>query len=41
MMLHEAQYLDPVMRNIEVFMENTQIRVSGKYRYVLCPVHSP
>ena len=24
MMLHEAQYLDPVMRNIEVFLESTQ-----------------
>ncbi len=37
MMLHEAQYLDPVMRNIEVFMENTQIRVSGEVSVRLMP----
>jgi len=30
MMLHEGQYLDPVMRNIEDFLESTQNYVSGK-----------
>ncbi|MCK4560028.1 MAG: argininosuccinate synthase [Calditrichia bacterium] len=29
MHLHEGQYLDPVMRNIENFLENTQITVNG------------
>jgi len=29
MLLHEGQYLDPVMRNIETFLENTQENVSG------------
>jgi len=42
MMLHEAQYLDPLMRNIEVFLQETQVNVSGtvklklhEYRFVL------
>ena len=42
MMLHEAQYLDPLMRNIEVFLKETQLHVSGtvklklhEYRFVL------
>ena len=30
MMMHEGQYLDPVMRDIETFLESTQKRVSGK-----------
>jgi len=30
MLMHEAQYLDPVMRNIETFLEDTQKTVSGK-----------
>ncbi len=30
MFLHEAQYLDPVMRDIEKFLENTQETVTGK-----------
>ncbi|MTI89448.1 MAG: argininosuccinate synthase [Balneolaceae bacterium] len=30
MLMHEGQYLDPVMRDIEVFLENTQQNVSGK-----------
>lgn len=30
MLMHEGQYLDPVMRNIETFMEDTQETVSGK-----------
>lgn len=29
MLLHEGQYLDPVMRDIEVFLENSQHVVSG------------
>ena len=29
MLLHEGQYLDPVMRNIETFLEDTQQNVSG------------
>jgi argininosuccinate synthase len=29
MLLHEGQFLDPVMRDIEVFLENTQNTVSG------------
>ena len=28
--LHEGQFLDPVMRNIEVFLQSTQEFVSGK-----------
>lgn len=30
MLMHEGQYLDPVMRNIETFLEDTQETVSGK-----------
>lgn len=30
MLMHEAQYLDPVMRNIEAFLEDTQQNVTGK-----------
>lgn len=30
MLLHEAQYLDPVMRNIEKFMESSQEQVTGQ-----------
>lgn len=30
MFLHEGQFLDPVMRNIETFLEDTQQNVSGK-----------
>ncbi|MCP9291553.1 argininosuccinate synthase [Gracilimonas sediminicola] len=29
MLMHEGQYLDPVMRNIETFLEDTQKTVSG------------
>ena len=39
MMLHEAQYLDPVMRNIERFLEETQERVSGTVEVGLRPYH--
>ncbi|MGD9931371.1 MAG: argininosuccinate synthase [Mangrovibacterium sp.] len=48
MFLHEALYLDPVMRDIEKFLENTQEAVSGKvivrlkpYQFVLVGVDSP
>jgi len=37
MMLHKAQYADPVMRNIETFLENTQERVTGKVCVRLVP----
>ena len=39
MLLHEAQYLDPVMRNIETFMESTQTHVSGNVEVKLQPYH--
>jgi argininosuccinate synthase len=48
MMLHEGQYLDPVMRDIESFMEHSQDRVTGKvfvrlfpYRFELHGIESP
>ncbi|MBN2519153.1 MAG: argininosuccinate synthase [Bacteroidales bacterium] len=37
MFLHEALYLEPVMRNIESFMEETQKTVSGKVKIKLMP----
>jgi len=37
MMLHEGQFLDPVMRDIEVFIENTQQAVSGSVSIKLLP----
>ncbi len=37
MMLHEGQFLDPVMRDIEVFMENSQQTVTGKVFLKLAP----
>ena len=37
MMLHEGQYLDPVMRNMEKFLEDTQKFVSGKVFITLRP----
>lgn len=37
MFLHEAQYLDPVMRNIEAFLRNSQQRVSGEVYIKLYP----
>lgn len=30
MLMHEGQFLDPVMRDIEVFLEHTQATVTGK-----------
>lgn len=47
MLLHEGQYLEPVMRNIEKFLEDTQKNVSGTvkiqlhaYRFELIGIHS-
>ena len=37
MMLHEGQYLDPVMRNIEAFFTDSQLRVSGQVFLTLYP----
>lgn len=37
MMLHEGQYLDPVMRNIEAFMDDTQPVVNGTVSIRLLP----
>ena len=37
MLLHEGQYLDPVMRNIETFLEDTQSNVTGKVIVNLLP----
>ncbi|HVY75836.1 MAG TPA: argininosuccinate synthase domain-containing protein [Puia sp.] len=46
--LHEGQMLDPTMRNIEKFLEDTQATVSGKvfvklepYRFTVTGVESP
>jgi argininosuccinate synthase len=48
MMLHEGQYLDPVMRNIEQFLIDTQQNISGTvtiqlhpYRFVIEGITSP
>lgn len=47
-LLHEAQYLDPVMRDIEAFLESSQNHVTGKvilklhpYRFELIGIESP
>jgi len=47
MFLHEAQYLEPVMRDIECFLQNSQRNVTGTviirfrpYQYVLIGVES-
>lgn len=37
MLLHEAQYLEPVMRDIEKFIDNTQNHVTGKVFIKLSP----
>ena len=37
MLLHEGQYLEPVMRNIETFLTDTQGRVSGTVHVALHP----
>jgi len=48
MFLHEAQYLEPVMRDMEAFLQSTQTSVSGKviinlrpYSYTLVGIESP
>ena len=48
MLLHEGNYLDEVMRNIEVFLQDTQKTVSGEvfitlhpYRFTLDGIQSP
>jgi len=38
-LLHEGQYLDPVMRNIETFLQDTQKYVTGRARIKLSPNH--
>ncbi|MBI4947761.1 MAG: argininosuccinate synthase [Bacteroidetes bacterium] len=37
MMLHEGQFLDPVMRNVETFLESTQKNVTGTVKVLLAP----
>jgi len=37
MLLHEGQYLDPVMRDLEVFLSNSQTTVTGKVFVTLHP----
>lgn len=39
MHLHEGQYLDPVMRNIETFLESSQEQVTGDVIVSLKPYH--
>jgi argininosuccinate synthase len=48
MFLHEAQYLEPVMRDMEAFLQNTQQSVTGRvfitlrpYHYTLVGIESP
>ncbi len=38
MFLHESQYLEPVMRDLEVFLENSQRNVSGTVEVTLRPL---
>ncbi len=38
-LMHEAQYLDPLMRNIELFLEDTQKFVTGIVEAELRPYH--
>jgi argininosuccinate synthase len=38
-LMHEAQYLDPVARDIEAFMESTQKFVTGEVEVELRPYH--
>ena len=37
MFLHEAQFLEPVMRNIETFLDDTQVNVTGEVIVKLMP----
>lgn len=38
-LMHEAQFLEPVMRNIETFLDDTQKYVSGEVEVELRPYH--
>lgn len=38
-LMHEAQYLEPVMRNIETFLNDTQKHVTGEVEVELRPYH--
>ena len=38
-LMHEAQYLDPLMRNIEIFFEDTQKYVTGSVYVEIRPYH--
>ena len=38
-LMHEAQYLEPVMRNIETFLDDTQQNVSGEVEVEIRPYH--
>ncbi|MDD4776870.1 MAG: argininosuccinate synthase [Fermentimonas sp.] len=38
-LMHEAQYLEPVMRNIETFLDDTQQYVTGEVEIELRPYH--
>jgi argininosuccinate synthase len=38
-LMHEAQYLDPLARNIENFLEDTQKSVTGEVEVELMPYH--
>lgn len=38
-LLHEGQYLEPVMRNIETFLEDSQSSVTGSVKVHLAPYH--
>lgn len=39
MLLHEGQFLEPLMRNIETFLESTQENVTGEVRVQLDPYY--
>jgi argininosuccinate synthase len=39
MHLHEGQYLDPVLRDMEAFFQSSQASVSGDVTVVLKPYH--
>ncbi len=39
MHLHEGQYLDPVMRDMEAFLQSSQVNVSGDVTLTLKPYH--
>ncbi|MBC6400073.1 MAG: argininosuccinate synthase [Ekhidna sp.] len=36
-MMHEGQYLDPAMRDVEAFLESSQTNVTGKVKIFLAP----